>query len=234
MQENNQDFNTAVKLCENNYTHNDLITFLSGGTVIERQFAALNLTKINSNKEANILMSNLVGVDGKIREAAALKIAEMTKIHTEYFFDKNNFKILSKATIDIDGNVCRLAINSAVNLIQNEDFSKFYAKEMLTIIKNALEEISKFTFRDKKYKINKQIFKIYWCLEALIYFYKFSNFEELKNIIQNCSELSEYTIREKCAKLICTMPDNHIFREIKTKLSNDENYYVKNFFNKNN
>ena len=53
---------------------------------------------------------------------------------------------------------------------------------MIEIIKTALDEISKFTFRDKKYKINKQIFKIYWGLEALLSFHTYSDFTELKNI----------------------------------------------------
>ncbi len=230
MQEKNENYKKAIELCEGNYTHNDLIDFLKNGNVIERQFAALNITTVNSKTEANILMSNLVGVDGKIREAAALKIAELTKIHPEKFSDKANYKILSQATIDIDGNVCRLAIISAVNLRENENFSKFYANEMIEIIQNSLDEMSKFTFRDKKYKINKQIFKIYWCIEALIYFNSYSNFEKLQHLIEKCSILPEYTIREKCAKLICTLPNNDILKTIKNTLKRDNNYYVRNIF----
>ncbi len=230
MQENNQDYKKAIELCEGNYTHNDLISFLKNGNTIERQFAALNLTTVNSNSEANTLMSNLVGVDGKIREAAALKIAELTKIHSKKFADKINYKLLSQATIDIDGNVCRLAIISAVNLIEDKNFSKFYANEMITIIQNALDEMSKFTFRDKKYKINKQIFKIYWCIEALIDFNPYCNFQKLQQIVEKCSNLPEYTIREKCAKLICTLPNNDILKTIKNTLKHDENYYVRKIF----
>ena len=170
MQKNNEYYNQVLELCSKNISHKELINFLENGNIAERQFAALNLNYVNDFKEAKILLSNLVGVDGKIREAAALKIFELTEKSPEMFLKEENFKTFSNATIDIDGNVCRLAILSAYNLKINKNFAEFYSKEMINTINIALEEISKFTFRDKKYKINKQIFKIYWCLEALIDF----------------------------------------------------------------
>jgi len=231
MQKTNENFNNALKLFENSYKHEELIEFLKNGSVIERQFSALNLICVKSKEEAEILISNLVGVDGKIREAAALKIAELTSETPEFFQNKKIYKKFSQATIDIDGNVCRLAIISAKNISNDKDFSKFYAKALLDIINNALDEISKFTFRDKKYKINKQIFKIYWCFEGLLYFYNYADEITLKQIIENCSNLSEYTIREKCAKLVKILPNNKYYENIIEKLKNDENYYVRNIVN---
>ena len=172
MQKKNFDFNSALSLCNKKFSHNDLIEFLKLGNVVERQFAALSLESIENEDEADIFLSNLVGVDGKIREVIALKLSEFTQKNPCIFCFKKNAKILSDATIDIDGNVCRLAIESAKNLSISEDFSKLYTENLLNIVKTALNEISKFTFRDKKYKINKQVFKIYWCLEALAFFYK--------------------------------------------------------------
>ena len=230
MQKTNEYFNQALKLIEKTHTHEELLNYLKTGTVIERQYAALTIEKINSKEEAHILMSNLTGVDGKIREAAALKISNMTKIYPQYFQEEINYKIFSDATIDIDGNVCRLAISAAENIISDTKFATYYANSLIEIINTALAEISKFTFRDKKYKINKQIFKIYWCLEALIKFHSHTNVEKIKKILKQCSDLSEYTIREKCAKLVKIMPPDEEIEQIKSILSKDENYYVRNIF----
>ena len=231
MTKDNKNFNDALKLFDKTYTQEELIELLKNGSVIERQYAALSINNICSKKEAEIFLSNLVGVDGKIREAVALKLEELTKKSPQYFQQEELYSKFSDATIDIDGNVCRLAINSAKNIIDNDKFAQFYANEMLNIINTALSEISKFTFRDKKYKINKQIFKIYWCLEALIYFYPFANNTRLYGILIKCSDLPEYTIREKCAKLVKILPQEKDLSEMKNKLLNDENYYVRNIFN---
>lgn len=230
MQNDMKDFNNAIDLCEKEFSHEELIELLKNGTVIERQYGALNLDCVKSKDEAKILLSNLVGVDGKIREAVALKTYELTKNTPEYFLAEENFETFSNATIDIDGNVCRLAISSACNLKHDEDFSKFYAESMVKIIEIALDEISKFTFRDKKYKINKQIFKIYWCLEALIDFYPFLKEEKLQEILEKCANLQEYTVREKCAKILCHNKFNERANQLIEKLKNDENYYVRSVF----
>ena len=39
--------------------------------------------------------------------------------------------------------------------------------EILKFINDSFKELDKFIFRDKKYVINKQLFKLYWSLEAL-------------------------------------------------------------------
>lgn len=233
MQDDKKDFNSAVALCEKDFSHEELVSLLKNGTVIERQYGALNLDCVKNEDEAKVLLSNLVGVDGKIREVVALKIFELTKKSPDLFFPKENFETFSNATIDIDGNVCRLAIASACNLKNNEDFSIYYAESMIKIIETALDEISKFTFRDKKYKINKQIFKIYWCLEALIDFYPFVKENELQDILEKCSDLQEYTVREKCAKILCHCRLNSDMQILFDKLKNDENYYVRSVFEEN-
>ena len=64
----NNDFNTALNIYENSYSHEHLIEFLKQGSVAEKQAAALKLDKINSIDEAKIFIQNLTGCDGKIRE----------------------------------------------------------------------------------------------------------------------------------------------------------------------
>ena len=65
---------------------------------------------------------------------------------------------------------------------------------------------------------------MYWCLEALTTFYVYVNKDVLYEILAKCAEQTEYTIREKVAKIIINSSD---FDTIKQKLLNDENYYVK-------
>lgn len=230
MTEMNENFNEVLKLCDNDFSHAELINFLKCGSIVERQYSAIHLDEVKNDEEACILISNLVGTDGKVREAAAFKIAELTEKTPNLFNNKKNFETLAKASIDIDGNVCRFAIISAKNLIDNRDFSTYYADSMIFIIEKALEEISKFTFRDKKYKINKQIFKIYWCLEALMSFFPFTEKEKIKKVLTECCNLPEYTVREKCAEILTKLPDNAEFSALKEKLEHDENYYVRNIF----
>ena len=232
MQKDIENFNMALNLCEKNLSHDDLFEMLKCGNVIERQYAALNLYKINDANEAEILLSNLVNVDGKIREVVALKLVEFTKIFSTFFENSNLYEKFVQATIDIDGNVCRCAISSAYNLANNKEFAKYYTESMIKIINNSLNELAKFTFRDKKYKLNKQNFKIYWALEALICFYNKVDLVLLKEILLKCSVLNEYTIREKCAKLLIHFDksEDEELREIRYRLINDENYYVRSVF----
>ncbi len=230
MQNDMTHFNNAVELFEQEFSHSDLISMLEKGNVIEKQYAVLNLEDLQDEREAYLLISHLVGVDGKIREAVAFKLVEFIKNKPELFVNVENFDYFVNGTIDIDGNVCRKAIEASVYLKFNEDFSKYYAEGMNKIIETALDEISKFTFRDKKYTINKQIFKIYWCLEALKYFWEFLPEDELKNILSECSKLPEYTVREKCAEIIKRLNLDEELSKIMYLLEHDENYYVRKVF----
>lgn len=233
MQNDMTHFNNAVELFEREFSHADLVNLLQNGNVVEKQFATLNLKDLNNENEAHLLISHLVGVDGKIREAVAFKLVEFIKVKPELFLNVENFDYFVNGTIDIDGNVCRKVIEASVYLKYSEEFSKYYAEGLNNIIETALDEISKFTFRDKKYKINKQIFKIYWCLEAIKYFYEFLPSDKLKNILAECSKLSEYTVREKCAEIIKHLDLDEELSKIMYLLEHDENYYVRKVFSNN-
>lgn len=230
MQNDMTHFNNAVELFEQEHFHSDLINLLKNGNVVEKQFAVLNLEDLNDENETHLLISHLVGVDGKIREAVAFKLIEFVKMKPELFLNVDNFDYFVNGTIDIDGNVCRKVIEASVYLKYSEEFSKYYVEGLNKIIKTALVEISKFTFRDKKYKINKQIFKIYWCLESLKYFYEFLQNDKLKNILVDCSKLPEYTVREKCAEIIKYLNLDADLSKIVYLLKHDENYYVRKVF----
>ena len=97
-------FNKALTLCSESYTKEQLLCFLKDGNLPEKQFAALEINSIDSQEEADILMSNLTGCDGKIREAVALKIFQLMQGNPESreFFAKLPAKTYADATIDIN------------------------------------------------------------------------------------------------------------------------------------
>lgn len=220
-------FEQAYSLSEKNFSHEELLSLLKEGNIPEKQIAALMFDGVNDEEDAKALIGNLTGCDGKIREAVALKIYQMleeNKVALELFIYP---EIFAQATIDINANICRLVVDSAKILKVNEEFAINYTKEIIKITNLALDELDKFIFRDKKYVINKQLFKLYWCLEALKSFYEYANKKELGLILEKCAKNSEYTIREKTAQLVKVVGS---FSEIEEQLKKDENYYVRNVF----
>ena len=71
-----ENFIQAVNLYEKKHSHAELIEMLKDGNIPQKQIAALKLDAINSENEAQILVSNLTGQDGKIREAVSLRLDE--------------------------------------------------------------------------------------------------------------------------------------------------------------
>ena len=219
------DFEFAYDLCQKNHSHSELIQMLKKGNVAEKQIAALKLDYVADKNDVISLLNNLTGCDGKIREAVAFKINSLlSNKSVQELFAPISAKVFADASIDINANICRLIVDSALILKPYAEFSSDYTGYIIKFINESLGELDKFIFKDKKYVINKQLFKLYWCLEALTNFYEFVQQEELVNIIRECSKQTEYTIREKVAVILqtCNLSD-----DIKTKLMNDENYYVK-------
>lgn len=224
----NLDYKTACELSEKVLSHDEMIEMLKKGNVPQKQFAALNLDCINNEEEGKILISNLTGCDGKIREAVALKINQLLNANSvrfsQYIYPYP--EVFADASIDINANICRLVIGSVGILKDNPDFSQKYLEKILQFIYQTFEEIDKFIFRDKKYVINKQLFKLYWCLESLKLFVNDISGQTLFSILKRASEEKEYTIREKIAQILC-LTNNEIFIPLKNKLIQDENYYVR-------
>lgn len=226
-----ENFTNALNFYETEYTHEQLIALLKNGNIPQKQIAALKLDKIESANDAQILLSNLTGQDGKIREAVSLRLAEFMsdKNYIKYFEPSQNAQILLDAVIDINGNICRNVICAISNLKKDENFCNIFCDKLAKLTKELLDIVEKFDFQDGKYKVNKEAFKLYWCLETIYVFWDKINFADLKNIIQKASEIGEYTIREKAAKIL-----THDFRDadllvVKNKLKNDSNYYVRRF-----
>ena len=71
-----ENFTQALNLYEADYSHEQLLKFLKSGNIVQKQISALRLDTIKSVEDAQILLSNLVGQDGKIREAVSLRLNE--------------------------------------------------------------------------------------------------------------------------------------------------------------
>jgi len=222
----NSDFEKACTLFEKETGRLELFGLLENGTVVEKQVAALLIDEIVSEEDAKIFISNLTGCDGKIREAVASRLSDFLQdTSVQEWFSKYP-DIFANATIDIDSNVCRNVIEVLPMLKDYEDFAKRYSENLIQFIKTAINEIQTFSFRDKKYRYNKQYFKLYWSLEGLCYFTDFINDSDTEFIIKNTANCPEYTVREKLAKFITFLPEK--YDNIAYTLKNDENYYVKN------
>ena len=219
-------FDQACKLSNKSFTHNELIELLKNGNIPEKQIAALKFDYVKDTNDTIALLNNLTGCDGKIREAIALKINEILSNDTDSkrLFAQNSAEIFANATIDINANICRLVIDSAILLIEHECFAKNYADIIVKFAFEAMDTLDKFIYKDKKYTINKQLFKLYWCLEALNSFYIYVDDNELENILSRSCSQDEYTIREKAAQIL---KKTDKFEKLKQKLLNDENYYVR-------
>lgn len=226
-----ENFKQALNLCENNYSHSELLEFLQSGNIVQKQLSALKLETINSQNEAQILVSNLVGQDGKIREAVSLRLNEfMSNPKTLVYFETpENYQIFLAAIIDINGNICRNVIGAISNLKDNANFCNQFCQELVILTKDLLGKIEKDDFFEGKYKVNKEVFKLYWCLETIYVFWDKIKFEDLKEIILRTKDIQEYTIREKAAKILTRNFSDLELLKAKEALKNDSNYYVRRF-----
>lgn len=226
-----ENFKQALNLCENNYSHSELLEFLQSGNIVQKQLSALKLETINSQSEAQILVSNLVGQDGKIREAVSLRLNEfMSNPKTlKYFETPENYQIFLAAIIDINGNICRNVIGAISHLKNNANFCNQFCQELVILTKDLLGKIEKDDFFEGKYKVNKEVFKLYWCLETIYVFWDKIKFEDLKEIILRTKDIQEYTIREKAAKILTRNFSDPELLKAKEALKNDSNYYVRRF-----
>jgi len=222
MQNLNQDFNTALNIYENDYSHEDLIELLKNGNVAEKQASVLKLEKLKSQTDADIVMQNLTGCDGKIREAVSFRLPEFVSQNPEYFTEFED--IFLDAIIDINGNICRNTIAAIVYMKSYEKFCTNFCQKLTQKTLSLAKFAKTFDPQDGKYKVNKEIFKLYWYLETIYHFTEFVKPDIIKDIITETKDITDYTIREKTAKILSKFDD---FSQIKQELKKDKNYYVR-------
>ncbi len=221
-------FEQAYMLANKTFSHDELVNMLKTGNIPQKQIASLKFDYVKSKEDAECLVNNLTGCDGKIREASALKINYILKTQEESaVFFSDYPEVFADAVIDINANICRLAAECACILKPNKNFAQKYTERILCFINDAFKELDGFIFRDKKYVINKQLFKLYWCFETLKDYYDMLPDDILSEILTRGSEVKEYTIREKTAQIVLLSGK---FPSLKEKLQSDENYYVRAVF----
>lgn len=220
-----ENFDKALTLCSNKYSHNELVEFLKNGNIPEKQYAALMIDSLESESDAKIFLSNLINCDGKIREATAQKFSEFVLVNTYREYFTNYPDILAKSTIDINANITRMVIDGLSLMKDYSDFGEKYANILISYIEEAFEGLDKIVFRDKKYTINKQLFKLYWCLEGLNLYSKYVPTDKLFRILERTLKETEYTVREKAAQILVSQT-SPMFNSLKQEILSDENYYV--------
>lgn len=223
---NNIDFEKAIELSGKKFTYSELIELLKKESLVERQFAILNLEKLQTKEDGKLLCSFLTGQDGKIREAVSFRLAQFfnNQKEAELLSLEKNFEIMLEGIMDINGNVCRNILE-----IRNLDFYEFLRENLIPKIYLILDDISKLEVDDKQYVISKRNFQLYWALEALYNILDIIKFDEIEDILIKCAEVEDYTIKEKTAKIISRFDNNNNVEKIKKILRQNSNYYVERF-----
>lgn len=226
-----ENFKEALKLFENNQSHQCLIEYLKNGNIPQRQISAIKLDCINSKEEAQILISNLTGQDGKIREVVSYRIAEFTTNSAlrNYFKSNGSYDKFLDALTDINGNICRNTLKIINNFISEKDFIEYFIPKLCSQTESLAIKVLSLGNQDGKYKINKDSFKLYWCLEAIYILGDLINSKNLLPILLKAKDVQDYTIREKVAKILTLNFDDSLLTNIKNELKNDSNYYVNRY-----
>lgn len=231
-QNKDENFNEALKLIEKTMSHKELISMLKNGNIPQKQLAAIRLNNLENTEDANILLDNLVGQDGKIREVVSLKIKEfvsdnkLKKLFDSLDKNKLTDSFLS-ALIDTNSNICRNILDTLICFKQDKTFTDMFIEKLVKLVYTQFDKIKQIEIKDGKYVMNKEVFKIYWCLEAINIYFDLMDTETLKNILSVTGTIDEYTVREKTAKILTNNINDQELLTLRLKLQNDENYYVR-------
>lgn len=235
----NNSIERALEIIQKSYAKPEILHLLEFGDEFEKPVAIMALDNIEEKFESELLIKNLTGCDGRIREAAALKISEfLTKSETaEYFFDEKSIETILNGIMDINPNVGRALIEGIKSCLPLQKLILAPLLDRILNIIEKLKEISNTPFFENKLKDtknhakNKIVFNLYWALEALYYTEfnnSYNNFEgdKILQILNFAGGYIDYTIREKAAKVLSKM--NEPPSDLLQKLKNDKNFYVKN------
>ncbi len=215
----------ACALCEKPFSHEEIINIIKGNNDLEKQICILRLEEIHSEQEAHLLIDNLTNQHGIIREAIAFKINEFmqNKNFNTFFQSKKAMDIILDAVIDMNPNICRQIIEILPFIIDKEYiFTSLYSRTM-----SVINEAKTMNRRNRGYIYSKKIFKLFWYMESIAVLGYFSNTGAIKEIIEQTCHFEDYTIREKCAKIIAHSGREIELSKYKNILLNDENFFVR-------
>jgi hypothetical protein len=227
-EKNMQMLSQAIKYCEENFLHEDLINELYNDNDLKKQLCLIEIKKLNSQKEADILVENLTQHSGPIRETTSFKILELIKDDNfkHYFQTKQIINIFVKAITDINPGVSR----NTVEIIQFVDNSDYIYSLIIKEIKETLSKMEDIK-QTRSYNANKKNFNLYWNLEAIINIAdKLTFTDDLLEILKETALSNDYTIREKTAKVAKKLSfQNKKFNSILKLLAEDTNIYVQKY-----
>ena len=72
-EKNMQMLSEAVKYCEENFLHEDIIKILKEDNDLKKQLCLIELKSVDSQEEADILTFNLTNHSGPVRETTSLR-----------------------------------------------------------------------------------------------------------------------------------------------------------------
>ena len=229
-EKNMQMLSEAVKYCEKNFLHEDIINTLYTDNDLKKQLCLIELKEIKSQEDANVLVRNLTGHSGPVRETASYKILDLIQQekYNIFFQEKNILNTFIKAITDINPSVSR----NTVEILKYVIDKQYIYIGIIQEINNTLTELQNIK-QNRSYVANKKNFNLYWNLEALSSIADIvSAGEELVEILNKTANSNDYTIREKTAKVAIIYsqfkPELNKFVDI---LKNDDNFYVKNSIN---
>ena len=217
------DFDGCCKFFESDLSQDELYDRLKHGTIVEKQLSCVRLSDCNNNEQAEILMNNLTGIDGKVRETVSFKLKTFVAARPELFLRQDFYDIFLDAIIDINGNICRNIICALEPLTSDSTFCEYFIENVIQRALAVTSTIENFEYKDRKYVTNKEVFKLYWYLETLGIFSEIPA-EELFPLLERTSKIEEYTIREKTARLLSKLPPK--MAEKLDGLNFDNNFYV--------
>ncbi len=196
-------------------------------------FFILDLDKFNSYDEFKAIIDLLTNHDNPIREAVALKLEDFIPDCEDYFLEEFSVNKILDAVADINPNVSR-SICKIISL--SEKLENKIEKLIIDRINNIIFDIKKFEKDNndsfinsqrnlKNHAKNKKLFSLYWYLEALSFCLSDRFRSEILGILEHTINFSDYTIREKTAKLLIKM--KNVPFELLQKANSDKNFYVK-------
>lgn len=219
----------AALLCEKEYSHEQIIEIMKTENDFEKQICLLKLKTLKSQEEADLLVFQLTGHHGLIREAAASKINEiiLNGKYNELFLNKYAVDSFIKAVNDINPNICRLICVVIRHLLSDSnEFKNYFLMKLYKRFEEIFEELEKLK-RSRLY--TKQLFNLYWGLEALGILAP-PVCVELESVLERAANMGDYTIREKAAMVLASLAETSTkLDKIKSQLKNDENFYVQRF-----
>lgn len=219
----------ACEFCERTFSHDELIEVLKADDDVQKQICLLNLERLDTQDEAELLVFHLTNQIGVVRECASRKINEFlakngeTEQNGKYdnlFQTEYVIRSFLLAVNDINPNICRLIIETLPAIEDKAHFLDMLY-ERFGFVFEELEKLKRSNWYTKK------LFNLYWCLEALSVLEAPID-ERFEAVIQRCAGFREYTIREKTALVLSRLEaTSPAVDEVKDLLKQDTNFYVK-------